>query len=82
MLKFLQNSQARDANLLKVLFGTAALVALVSTTPAAPAHAQGVPAGLLRLDPPQPSNDSVQLSEAQRTKLRSVYAHARKHQAN
>jgi hypothetical protein len=50
--------------------------------PAAPANAQSAPAGLLRLDPPQPSNDSVKLTETQRAKLRNVYAHARKHQVN
>ena len=81
MLKF-HNAQVRESRVLKVLFGTAALVALVSAMPVAPAQAQSAPAGLLRLDPPQPSNDSVQLSEAQRTKLRNVYAHARKHHAN
>jgi Spy/CpxP family protein refolding chaperone len=72
MLKFLQNT----------LLATVALVALVSAMPAAPAHAQSAPAGLLRLDPPQPSNDSVKLTETQRAKLRNVYAHARKHQVN
>ncbi len=70
MSKFLQNS----------LFGTVALLALVSAMPAA--HAQSAPAGLLRLDPPQPSNDNPRLSDADRAKIRNVYAHARKHQAN
>jgi len=85
MLKFFQNTQTKDVSLpraLSVLFGSAALIALVSATPVAPAHAQGVPAGLLRLDPPQPSNDGVKLTEDQRAKARSAYAHSRKTQAN
>jgi hypothetical protein len=84
MLKFLQNTQ--DVSLpraLSVLFGSAALIALISATPVAPALAQGVPAGLLRLDPPQPSNDGTkQLTEDQRARVRSAYAHSRKTQAN
>lgn len=67
-------------SLLKVLFASAALLAVFSAAPVAPAHAQGVPAGLLRLDPPK--QDNIQLSEQERTKLRSAYAHVRKHQAN
>jgi hypothetical protein len=87
MLKFLQNSRTKDASLSRALsvgFGSAALIALISATPVAPALAQGVPAGLLRLDPPQPSNDGAkQLTEDQRAKLRSAYAHSsRKTQAN
>lgn len=67
-------------SVLKVLFGSAALLAVFSTAPVAPAQAQGVPAGLTRLSPPQ--QDNIQLSEQERTKLRSAYAHVRKHQAN
>ncbi len=63
---------------LKVLFASAALFAAFSAAPVA--HAQGVPAGLLRLTPPQ--QDNIQLTEKERTKLRSAYAHVRKHQAN
>jgi hypothetical protein len=85
MLKFLQNSRTKDASLSRALsvgFGSAALIALMAT-PVAPALAQGVPAGLLRLDPPQPSNDGAkQLTEDQRVKLRSAYAHSRKTQVN
>ena len=85
MLRFHQTTQTKDVSLpraLTILFGSAALIALVSATPVAPALAQGVPAGLLRLDPPQPSNDGVKLTEDQRAKLRSSYAHVRKTQAN
>jgi hypothetical protein len=77
MLKFLQTTQTNEASLSRafgVVFGTVALVALVSATPVAPAVAQGVPAGLLRLDPPQPSNDGVKFTAEQRTKIRSAYA--------
>jgi hypothetical protein len=78
MLKFVQNTQT-----LSVLFGSAALIALISATPVAPASAQSAPAGLLRLDPPQPSNDGArQLTEEQRAKVRSAYAHSRKLPAN
>jgi hypothetical protein len=66
---------------LKVLFASAALFAVFSAAPIAPAHAQGVPAGLLRLDSSQ-QQENVQLTEQQRTQLRRAYAHVRKHQAN
>jgi len=42
------------------------------------ASAQGVPAGLLRLDSAQASNDTTRLTEAEQAKLRSAYAHVRK----
>jgi hypothetical protein len=85
MLKFLENPQTNGVGLpraLGVLFGSAALIALVSATPIGPAAAQGVPAGLLRLDPPQPSNNAVQFTEQQRSKIRSTYAHSRKIHVN
>jgi hypothetical protein len=75
-MTILKNSHLKYASL---LFGSAALVALVSATPVTPAHAQGVPAGLLRLDPPQ-SHDTVQLTEQQRAKVNNTYARARKNQ--
>jgi hypothetical protein len=78
-MTFLKNTHVKYASL---LFGSAALVALVAATPVAPAHAQGVPAGLLRLDPPQPSHDTVQLTEQQRAKVNSAYARARRTHAN
>jgi len=84
-MKFLQNTQTNDISLpraLGVLFGTAALIALVSATPLAPAAAQSAPAGLLRLDPPQPSNDGVKFTEEQRAKIRGAYARSRKTQVN
>ena len=78
-MTFLKNTHVKSATL---LFGSAALVALVSATPVA--HAQGVPAGLLRLDysVQQQSHDTVQLTEQQRAKVNSAYARVRKNQAN
>jgi hypothetical protein len=60
-----------------VLSASAALIALMS---AAPASAQGVPAGLLRLDPPQFSSNAEQFAEVDRphAKIRNAYAHVRK----
>jgi hypothetical protein len=57
-----------------------AIIALVSATPVAPAFAQSAPAGLLRLDPPQPSNAGPQLADDQRVKVRNAYARSRKTQ--
>jgi hypothetical protein len=81
MPKFLQNSRINDLRLPGLLFGSMALIALMSATPTAPAFAQGVPAGLLRLDAPQSPNDGVKLAEDQRAKVRSAYARSRKPQA-
>jgi hypothetical protein len=74
MSKFLQNSRILPS----MLFGFLAVIALMSAAPVTPAHAQGVPAGLLRLDPPRPSNDIAQLSDDQRAKVRGAYAHSKK----
>jgi hypothetical protein len=52
----------------------ATVIALMSATPVAPAYAQSVPAGLLRLDTPQPSNDGAKLAEGARAKVRNAYA--------
>jgi hypothetical protein len=82
MLKFLPNSRINDLRLPGLLFASVALIALMSATPVAPAFAQGVPAGLLRLDAPQPSNDGAKLAEDQRAKVRSAYARSRKIQAH
>jgi hypothetical protein len=60
---------------------TAILIALILATPVAPASAQGFPAGLLRLDPPQTSNGGANLTEDQRAKVRSAYARSRKPRA-
>jgi hypothetical protein len=73
MSKFLQNSRTKT-----VLFGSVALLALISVAPVAPASAQGVPAGLLRLDSTRPSNDIAQLPDEQRSKVRASYARSRK----
>jgi hypothetical protein len=58
-----------------VLTGSVALLALMAAAPIAPANAQGVPAGLLRLDPPQQANDG-QVAELDRAhaRVRSAYA--------
>jgi len=81
MLKF---NHVEHIRILRVAFGSVAVMALVSAAPAAPAQAQTgtAPAGLLRLDPPQPTNDAARYSEEQRAKLRNVYARARKARVN
>jgi hypothetical protein len=71
MLKFLQTT----------VFGSAALIAVIATAPVTPAAAQGVPAGLLRLDSSQPSNYDAKYTEAQQAKVRSAYASTRKHKS-
>jgi len=91
-MTFLKNSHVKFATL---FFGSAALVALVSATPIAPAYAQSgsAPAGLLRLDYSQQyfqSHDSspfagdaaVQLTDQQRARVNRAYARARKSQLN
>jgi hypothetical protein len=80
MLKFIQNSRINDLRLPGLFLGLVALTAVISAMPVAPALAQ-VPAGLLRLDPPQPSRDTTRLADDQRAKVRSAYARARKPQA-
>jgi hypothetical protein len=69
MSRFIQNA----------VFGAAALIALTSAAPVTPAAAQGVPAGLLRLDSSQPGQIDNALAEVQQPKVRSTYAHVRKH---
>ena len=79
-MTFLKNSHVKNATL---LFGSAALVALVSATSVAPANAQSAPAGLLRLDYSQQyaqSHDTVQLTDQQRARVNNTYARARKSQ--
>jgi hypothetical protein len=81
MLKFIQNTR-----LPSVVFGSAALIALISAAPVTPATAQ-VPAGLLRLDSSQAYyydrayNEQLRLTQAQQAQVRSAYASApiRKH---
>jgi hypothetical protein len=71
MLKFFQNTRIAS-----LVFGSAAL-ALISVSPVA---AQGVPAGLLRLDSSvQAYNAEASLAEIQQPKVRNTYAHVRKH---
>ncbi|MGA7071108.1 hypothetical protein [Bradyrhizobium sp.] len=74
MLKFFQNTRIAS-----LVFGSAAL-ALISVSPVTPAAAQGVPAGLLRLDSSQPNQYDSTFSEAQQTKVRAAYARVRKHE--
>lgn len=77
MSNLLQNVQVKN-----IVFGAAAVIALILAMPTAPASAQGVPAGLLRLDSSQPSEygfgDSRQLTAEQQTKVRSAYARVNK----
>jgi hypothetical protein len=61
-----------------IAFGATAFVALVSSI--TPAAAQGVPAGLLRIDSAQPNQYDNSFAEVQQDKVRSTYAHvSRKH---
>jgi len=60
MLKFIQNTRIPS-----LVFGLAALIALISAAPVTPAAAQGVPAGLLRLDSSQGYSNDAQLAEVQ-----------------
>jgi hypothetical protein len=60
------------------LSGSVALIALMATAPVAPANAQGIPAGLLRLDPPQSASNSFAEVERPHAKIRNAYARARK----
>ena len=69
MLKFINKTKT-----LSILFGSAALIAVISATSGTPAFAQGIPAGLLRLDPPQVSNGGVKLTEDQQAKARGAFA--------
>ena len=73
MLKFIQTTRTAG-----IVFGSAALIALIAAAPVTPAAAQGVPAGLLRLDSSQASNDDVKLTEAQQAKVRAAYARAKR----
>ena len=74
MSKFFQKTRTAI-----VLSGSAALIALMAAAPVAPAQAQGVPAGLLRLDPPASANDG-QIAELDRAhaQVRGAYARSRK----
>ena len=75
MLKFFQTLRTPG-----IVFGSAALIALIATAPVTPAAAQGVPAGLLRLDSSVAAESSnAQVGELQQPKVRSAYASARKH---
>ena len=62
-----------------IVFASAALIAIAASQ-VAPATAQGVPAGLLRLDSSvQALNAQASLDEVQQPKVRNTYAHVRKH---
>jgi len=62
-----------NTKVLSLVFGA---VALASAASVAPAAAQGVPAGLLRLDSVQPFNEEVRQTYAQET---TKVRHPRKH---
>jgi len=66
-------SKFSNTRITSLVFGSAAL-ALISISPAA---AQGVPAGLTRLDS-SPGYDSQASAELQQPKVRNTYAHVRK----
>ena len=68
----------KTTRIASLVFGLTALIALAA--PVAPASAQGVPAGLLRLDSAQSLNAQASADEIQQPKVRSSYAHVRKHQ--
>lgn len=62
-----------------IVFASAALIAIAASQ-VAPAAAQGVPAGLLRLDSStQVLNAQASLDEIQQPRVRNTYAHVRKH---
>jgi len=61
-----------NTRILSVVLGSAALAALISVTPVA---AQGVPAGLTRLDSAQPLSAAV--DDLQQPKVRSSYNQVR-----
>jgi hypothetical protein len=60
----------------RIIFASAALIA-ISASLVAPASAQGVPAGLLRLDSPTPALEAQ--ANLDQPKVRNTYAHVRKH---
>jgi hypothetical protein len=61
-----------------IVFASAALIAIASQV--APASAQGVPAGLLRLDSSvQALNAQASVADVQQPKVRNTYAHVKKH---
>jgi hypothetical protein len=66
----------RTTSITSLVFGSAAL-ALISVSPVTPAAAQGVPAGLTRLDSAQ-GYDAQASAELQQPKVRNTYAHVRK----
>ena len=67
-----------NTKVLSLVFGATAFVALASAV--TPAAAQGIPAGLLRLDSPVPAlNAEASVAEVQQPRVRNSYAHVRKH---
>lgn len=79
MSKLHQNT-GTNFRLPRVLLGTAAVLALLSAAPVAPAFAQA-PDQLRYLDPPKPAADSQKLTEDQRTRVRSAYARVGVHKS-
>ena len=60
----------------RILFASAALIAIAASQ-VVPAAAQGVPAGLLRLDSSTTSLEAQ--ANLDQPKVRNTYAHVRKH---
>jgi hypothetical protein len=64
-----------------IVFAAAALIAITASQ-VAPAAAQGVPAGLLRLDSStQALNAQASMYDIQQPKVRNTYDQVRKHRA-
>ena len=74
-------TRARQGRVSAVLWGSVAFIALISATPIMPASAQGVPAGLLRLEPSQPWDEGGQIVEDRRANARGAYARMRDEEA-
>ena len=76
MLKFVHTTRMNDLKLPSL--ASVALLALVSATPAG---AQGVPAGLLRLDPVASSDNGRRFIDVDRAHARTRHAFARDRQS-
>ena len=70
LIEDIGSSRLGQGRMLSLICGSVAFIALMSATPIAPASAQGAPAGLLRLEPPQPG----QIAESELSNARGAYA--------
>jgi BA14K-like protein len=73
LIEDISSSRLGQGRVLRLMCGSVAFVALMSATPIAPASAQGAPAGLLRLEPPQPGR----IAEGELSNTRGAYARMR-----